>query len=383
MTRCTRSSGNQTSFDRTKTPIFFRGILIAISVGVTVLAAEVYLRYSETYVVRQKADSWGEVIESDSDFLTINTQNGKRLIPNARVVIRNHLGSKRDIFLNINTAGFRGQEIPMEKKSDEIRILILGDSITLADYLQENETYVGQIEKYLHQWIKDRTIRVINGGVADIGLKEEIDILAEQGLAVRPDIIVIAFYLNDSRPPWGFLGESGRHGWLRRHSLLAAKIFEELEFSTWIQSKGKNRSRWIYGIRTLNWAHDKKAFLKLASMARYDWGSAWQTDSWKDIDQQLKRLKTLSKQHRFKVAVVAFPVVYQIKAKFVEDTPQKTVQKLVDRLGFRYLDLLPLLRAHRNEDLYLDHCHPGENANDMIGKAIAVFLKEKMLSNLN
>ena len=41
--------------------------------------------------------------------------------------------------------------------------------------------------------------------------------------ASRPDLVVVAFYLNDSRPPWGFTfsDEVGHPGWLRRHSVAA------------------------------------------------------------------------------------------------------------------------------------------------------------------
>jgi hypothetical protein len=43
--------------------------------------------------------------------------------------------------------------------------------------------------------------------------------------------------------------------------------------------------------------------------------------------------------------------------------------------GFAFHDLLPLLRRHADEDLFFDHCHPREQANELIGNEVADFLQ--------
>ena len=55
------------------------------------------------------------------------------------------------IKIKINSLGFRDSEISANKKSNEMRILVLGDSITWGDYLQANEVYVELIEHYLNE----------------------------------------------------------------------------------------------------------------------------------------------------------------------------------------------------------------------------------------
>jgi len=45
-------------------------------------------------------------------------------------------------------------------------------------------------------------VQAINCGVGDIGTREEADIFREKAAAIKPDLVVIEFYLNDSRPPW-------------------------------------------------------------------------------------------------------------------------------------------------------------------------------------
>jgi lysophospholipase L1-like esterase len=281
--------------------------------------------------------------------------------------------------MDINSMGFRDEEIPERKKDEDIRILVLGDSITWGDYIQADEVYVERIEHYLSETLKNRAVEVINAGVEDIGLKEEIDIFEEKGLAVEPDVVVIAFYLNDSRPPWGFLGELGRYGFLRRHSVLAQTIYRKLVLKKWISKKGTERFGWLGMAEKLPWQNDRQAFLQLAALAEYDWGSSWKGESWEIIERELARLKAHQEKEGFKVAVVAFPVSYQVYAEFIEATPQLNMQRIARNMDFPYLDLLPLLREHNDMDLFYDQCHPKPRANDIIGKHVAEFLIEEVL----
>jgi hypothetical protein len=346
----------------------------------SLLGAEIYLRHHETYVIASEGGALARTTLS-AETLLAYTLRGARLIPNAHVVIRNHrISHLPEIAMDINSSGFRGAEFPKEKTPGEFRILVLGDSITWGDYLPEEQVYVRRMEKYLQERVADRKIRVINGGVGDIGLSEEVDILEERGLAVHPDLVLVEFYLNDSRPPFGFAAELNGRGFLRRHSLLADKAYTYLQLQRWLGGSGEKWSRWIKDVNGLDWAHDPAAFRTLASEASLDWGAAWDPSSWGVIEERLRRLKTLADAHRFGVAIAAFPVRYQVYAQFVEDTPQRDMRALVLPLGFRYLDLLPMLRQHRNEDLFFDQCHPREDANGLIGAQIAEFLSQEFFS---
>jgi hypothetical protein len=72
---------------------------------------------------------------------------------------------------------------------------ILGDSITFANYLREESTYVHLVGTLGAQM--GRSWNTINTGVGTIGLANELAILKETGLSVHPDVVVLDFYLND------------------------------------------------------------------------------------------------------------------------------------------------------------------------------------------
>ncbi len=342
--------------------------VLALTLG----AVEVFLRRLATFVV-----SPNEAFLEQSPFQLIRfTPNGKRLVPNAHVVIRNHYLSGKDVVMDVNSRGFRDEDLPSQKAPDELRILVLGDSITWGDYLQANEVFVKRAESLLRTATPGRKIEVVNAGVGDAGLREELDLLEEQGLAIAPDVVVIGFYLNDSRPPWGFPAELEYPGWLRRHSVVAESIYRAVALDRWMKRQGRKRFEWARKSNKLDWKNDPDAFHQLATMAEYDWGAAWDESSWATIREGFQRLKALAAAHRFKVAIMAFPVSFQVYATFLDDAPQQRVRKEASEQGFAFLDLLPLLRAHADEELFFDQCHPREHANELIGAALASFLRE-------
>lgn len=342
-----------------------------LAAAAALVAAEAYLRLRATFIVAQ-----GAILEQNSGLLIRHTSKGRRLVPNAHVSIRNHYLSKKDVAMDVNSLGFRDAELPARRAEGELRVLALGDSITWADYLQADEVWVEQAQRRLVETLPGRRVEVVNAGVGDIGLKEELDILEEAGLAVAPDVVLVAFFLNDSRPPWGFPAEAGRPGWLRRHSLLADNLYRAAKLRGFVRRQGEERLGWIRAFGKLQWRENREAFDRLVAQAKYDWGSAWTEEGWQALGLQLDRLTGLAREHRFAVAVVVFPVSFQVYASFLADEPQRRMASEAARRGFAFHDLLPMLRSRADQDLFFDHCHPRETTNALIGANVADFLRE-------
>lgn len=339
------------------------------------LGAEYYLRAKkETYIVRQQEVSrkgGALFVEHDPEFLIQYTPQGRRLVPGTRVIIKNHNLSHQDVPITVNALGFRDDEVALQKKAGEIRILALGDSITLGDYLPAEKVFVQRAEDHVRQSFPKLDVSIINAGVGDIGIAEEVAILKEQGLRAQPDIVLLCFYLNDTRPPWGFPAELGRPGWVRQHSVLADAIYRNIKLRGWVREKGEDRFSWISQYKKSAWQTDRKAFLQLAALARYDWGAGWETDFETVAAPYLDEIRSLAAANNFKVLVAAFPVWFQIYADFVEDAPQQQLKNASAGRGFAFLDLLPVLREHRDTKLLFDHCHPNEYGNELIAGEIA------------
>jgi lysophospholipase L1-like esterase len=347
-------------------------VAVCLTVCLLIFGTEMVYRLRETYIVPagQGGKHFLRVVQ-DPDYLIRYTPHGRRLRPWVQAVIQNHYLSHKDVLIETNAYGFRDHEIPAQKAANEIRVLALGDSITWGDYLQADEVYEERAERILQERFPDRKIEVINAGVGDIGLDEEIDILKEQGLNTDPDVVLVGLYLNDSRPPWGFPSELGERGWWRRHSVLIESVWRQLRLRGWLREQGADRFLWIPAAGRLQWRTSEKDFRELVHLARYDWGAAWEGSYGEALADRLAELRSLSTAHGFKVMVVQFPVVFQVYADFLDNTPQESVQEETRSLGIDCYDLLPLLRSHRNRRLFFDQCHPNEYANDLIGRAVA------------
>ena len=340
--------------------------------AVVLILAEYLLRKSATHVVLETAS--GGTIESNPEFLVRYTANGRRLVPNAKVIIKNHFLSGEDVAISTNSLGFRDTELSKIKADNEKRILVLGDSITVADASPADETFVEITQKLLSNKYPDYKIEVINAGVGNIGIEEEREILEETINTVQPDLVLLAFYLNDSRPPWGFSGEIGNRGFIRRHSILAETLYRTLRQKQWEKEQGEVRFAWIEAAENLNWKSDNKDFLELAELAKYDWGAAWQEESWEVVNAELNNIITLSDSVNSKFGVVTFPVKFQAESEFLEDTPQKKIGGLTKSLNKPFLDLLPTLKTKDPESIYFDHCHLNNDGHEIVAEKLAEFI---------
>lgn len=335
-------------------------------------------------VIRQIESGNPFTINSDRFYLLRETDKGKRLVRNARVTILNHHLSGRDVDIITNAQGFRYNELSPKKAPDEKRILFLGDSITLNNYLPEEETFTKRAEKIVNEGSKNNQYKFINAGVEDIGITEELEILKEDGLSIKPNVVVLNFYLNDSRPPWGFDNELGHPGWLRSHSFAVEWMYKRFKLAQWFQKTGSQRMRWVNDQWLYRWWDDTNDFRTFTQSAAYDWGAAWEEHSWGVIRSKLEELKQLSDQHGFSVIVIAFPVNFQLRTNFIDDYPQKQMRELSQEYNFEFLDLLPTLReAYQSNrrlgvELYLDQAHLTTYGNELAGEEIAKFLKVKL-----
>lgn len=97
---------------------------------------------------------------------------------------------------DVNTWGFRGDEITVEKTTDAYRILIIGDSITEAGYPRE-------VEKCLHTagFTQVEVLPLAAGGYSSYQGR----VIAEKyGLLLSPDLVIVQFGWNDH---WRAVGE--------------------------------------------------------------------------------------------------------------------------------------------------------------------------------
>ena len=227
----------------------------------------------------------------------------------------------------------------------------------------------------------------VNAGASDVGLAEEERTLRENGLAIRPDLVVLGWYLNDARPPVGFPDEVvfkhpviswfNRQAWLRK-SRLAGLIYEKTrQVVVRRQLKLKDarnlRFEWTSDYMAGRWAGDPAAFESLVRKARFDWGDAWDQRSLAWMADRIIMLRDLAASRGARFAVVMLPVHAQVYAGFASplvDQPQRKLGQRLRAAGIPALDLLSLLRpyarAHPGQKVFYDQCHYTPDGNGVV-----------------
>jgi hypothetical protein len=349
-------------------------LLLPAPERVTVKVADLDARLRRENLEPKKADYRGAV-----NALFIPTPTGRRLRASTETTIENHFLSHRTIVLRTNSLGFRGPELGPKARP---RVLFLGDSITMAHYLPEEETFVRLVER--ESEAAGAPIETVNAGVGAIGMETELAILLETGLRVDPDTVVLGFYLNDVQQSPGvrILPVPAFLEWSVLARYAAGTVPRFLLRPDWDISP-KEMTDWLKEIRRRAPAvhgdplKDPGAFNALVQENYRDWGSAWSDKVWMRLDPILAEFRRQADLHHFRLVIVAFPVEPQVKAAFVSDWPQRRLAESARRLGVPMLDLLPVLReaARGGEPLFYDVCHHTPAGSRAVAGAILEFLR--------
>ena len=333
----------------------------------------------------------------DEGGLYKGTPAGRRLNPNRVVTIDNHRLSKKKVVIETNSIGYRNREIAIKpQQTGYQRILFLGDSIVFQDFLNEEETFVRQIETRAHR--DHKNWETINAAVGAVSLKTELAILLETGLALQPDVVVLNFYLNDFQeskgidivqlPTWlsysRFLTQVATA--LANQKAPAKKINPQDEKATlakWQAAFEKNRQ-----FSTAMFNDSPAAFNTLVKNSFNDFGGAWSPEAWAYMRPLFEEFQRLSLQHHFQLVIVFHPAYYQVYTEFVDDYPQQQLAQIATELEIPLLDLLPPLRAealrlggpaiyHGSElhgELFYDQNHHTEVGTALVTEQIYSFL---------
>src|SRR4030095_5421807 len=95
----------------------------------------------------------------------------------------------------LNSKGMRGPEVADAKAPDTKRILFIGDSFTLGYTVDDADNWVRVCEREL----RGAGVRVeaLNAGSEGYSHDQELVYLEEDGVKLKPDVVVFAPYLND------------------------------------------------------------------------------------------------------------------------------------------------------------------------------------------
>lgn len=244
-----------------------------------------------------------------------------------------------------NSDGFRDYEYSIEKGNGTLRILVLGDSITLGWGIDLDSTYTKILERKLNQlkpFKKYGKYDVINTGIGNYNTAMELVLLKDKGMKYNPDLIILEYYINDAeitpkKPVFDIL----------RHSYLYAFLWDKY-INTRVRFFENNNYRYYYKGLYKNDTPGKETARK-----------------------SILELIRISKEKKIRLLIVIFPEFHNFKNyEFNEVT--EFVSKIAKSENTSYLDLLPYYTNQKPEDIWITYedAHPNKLGNTIAAEAI-------------
>lgn len=315
-------------------------------------------------------------------------------------------GKIRGVHLKINSAGFRGPEIK-SAKGEGVRIIVLGDSITFAANIQEENTFATLLEKHLKQI--NPKCEVLNFGVDGYDTCQEVICLESHGLKFSPDIVLVVYCLNDigvippdkhtlkklSIPemPFYFRLRIGQWLYLKfcklellrelkmdmRNSKISENYYNHLfppaekdEFlvANFHQIRRIQKSFQESGVKDKHIVASGKRlwlnqYLSLKNIGK--------------IQYSFKRLRQLSKEYGFEVVVLIIPFFYKVNGEYVDFPAHKIVKHIAENIGLETEDFYTDFDAAGLESVTTEGLHMNKRGHELFARFLTTKLKPRLL----
>ncbi len=271
----------------------------------------------------------------------------------------------------VSSQGLRDDEVVIPKPDGTLRLLVLGDSVAYGPEVPRAAAFPDLLETSLRQ--RYGSVEVINVGVPGYSPYNQLHFYLGKGRRFEPDIVIVAFCMNDVANPRLHWNRAGRHvevippeaipnheydrnhaapslaSWetgsdppsLLRHSelyrLLAPRGLSSFEGDPAPESVPESR------IPTHITGEDTLSIEVLVDESTPEW-------SW--LTSMYDRLHTAVEADQAKMIIVFFPLAYQLDASY-PFLPQKNLLRYCRDRSIPCLDMLEPLRRHRPRQVFL------------------------------
>lgn len=280
--------------------------------------------------------------------------------------------------IKINSFGFRGREITLEKPENTKRILALGDSFTFGMGVREEDIYTEILEKKLNASTPGGlNHEVINTGTIGYTIDNQYLLLKEKGLELDPDVVILAFFAGND------ITELRRHKWETDERGIPYKLTDMEHYvddENRLRYRGEDEplsyflhflnKRWIILQKKLGiYRHpDDEPTLTWPAFLEPDdpHGDPRLPKFWNQYELLLAEMKNLLDEKGIKFVVVSIPMDVQVSKKYwgkhvqmyfdeeayLKNRPQKKLENLTDKYSIDLIDLLPYFREADDENVW-------------------------------
>lgn len=155
-------------------------LLLAVSILVAAIGSE--------WVARWLFPEWAPRTGTITQFWQYDERYGWSHVPG---VSGRFASFGFDTTVTTNSIGFRGKEIPLQKRPSSTRLLVLGDSYVWGFGVQDDEVFTRGIERLCPR------VEAVNFGVSGYSTDQELLLYRDKGAAYGADTVVLVIAAND------------------------------------------------------------------------------------------------------------------------------------------------------------------------------------------
>lgn len=278
-----------------------------------------------------------------------------------------------DVVYQLNRNGFRGDNHTYMKE-DRARLLVIGDSVAFGYKVRFEEVFSQQLEQLLAARYNESRVEVITLAMPGLNTLQEGHLLVTEGSKYDPDLIVVAYSLNDAEAGIAFSDEKKTC----RIELIG------LPFPCALKTSLK-RSALLYFVKDrvdqLMWrvgvGDEDDVYHSIGS--DYFNGLYRDERQWREhVVSGFETIGAFSRERNIPVVVVIFPVMYDFKTYKWEWIHERVKQE-AKRHSFQVVDLLDDFKQYPVDSVRVergDFVHPNG-----LGHRLAAVAVERALQN--
>jgi lysophospholipase L1-like esterase len=279
--------------------------------------------------------------------------------PRLRFELKPGSAVQAEVEYRINAFGMRNPEVSETKAPGVRRIAVLGDSIAFGYWVSEADAFPRRLERLLDG---GGCVEVLNFGVPGYNLDQEIEMLRVRALRFSPDLVLVAFCLNDLEGIFSYeygLTEDRSN----RARTLAGRALELLlersRFFSWLE----------YRLAELE---ARRSFVRARNPLRGPLYEQAVAEQQKALLDRFTTLAAILKSGGGVPGLVAiFPIFGNRFAAYPHRDLHGAVAAAARASGLKVVDLLDCYEAYDVWDVRVDVVHPSPMGHGVAAHAIA------------
>ena len=257
-------------------------------------------------------------------------------------------GTYMGVPVSINSHGWRDKDYPLEKPSNVIRIMMLGDSITFGWGAPPEGITSNILEDRLNNQPNEKHYEILNTGIGNSNTSMQVAYFLHSGYRFQPDVVILNYFINDAEPTP-----------TRKDSFLIENLYSAVYLAGRID------------------------IVKRKYLGHSDWKAYYQhlyqpqESGWLATQEAITRLSNFCQQNGIALLLANYPELHEL-APYPFENVQHLLMEQAQNNSIPFVDLLPSVAGEDPPTLWVTptDAHPNGKAGERFAAALQRALQQ-------